>query len=312
MRQSVSTQPALFAPHEVFDHPALSALDDVEDLIDWSRVEALLPGGEDRKATGRPAYPAQTLFRALLLGLWYDLSDVKISAQPARDLLFRRFCRLELDQDVPDDTTLGRFRPRLEERLDAVLAEVVAMLEEARVVLVEGRVAIVDATVVEAAQSGLHHTDPKAGSRVKFNVKGKMQAVWGWQGFVNADEDGFIQRAAVSAGNSAEVDSLEDVVVGDEAALFADSAYIGPRTRALLKRHEMRDQVRRRGARGHPLSAQDRARNVEIGVTRGRVEAIFGHMKRHWGMARSRFMPHDSVIASRAFSRTPSPDRLEQ
>lgn len=290
MRQSFATQPALFAPHEVFDHPALSALDDVEELIDWSRVEALLPAGEDRKATGRPGYPAQTLFRALLLGLWYDLSDVKLSAQLARDLLFRKFCRLELDQGVPDDTTLGRFRARLGDRLDAVLAEVVTMLEEARVVLAEGRVAIVDATVVEAARSGLRHADPEAGSRVKLNVKGKMQAVWGWQGFVNADEDGFIRRAAVSAGNRAEVDSLEDVVVGDEAALYADSAYIGPRTRALLGRHGMRDQVQRRGARGHPLTAQDRARNVEIGVTRGRVEAIFGHMKRHWGMARSRFV----------------------
>jgi IS5 family transposase len=169
-------------------------------------VEALLPAGEDRKATGRPGYPAQTLFRALLLGLWYDLSDVKLSAQLARDLLFRKFCRLELDQGVPDDTTLGRFRARLGDRLDAVLAEVVVMLEEARVVLAEGRVAIVDATVVEAARSGLHHADPEAGSRVKLNVKGKMQAVWGWQGFVNADEDGFIRQAAVSAGNRAEVD----------------------------------------------------------------------------------------------------------
>jgi Transposase domain (DUF772). len=143
---------------------------------------------------------------------------VKFSAQLARDLLFRKFCRLELDQGVPDDTTLGRFRARLGDRLDAVLAEVVAMLEEARVVLAEGRVAIVDGegvnaigpsehlNVVEAARSGLHHADPEAGSRVKLNVKGKMQAVWGWQGFVNADEDGFIRRAAVSAGNRAEVD----------------------------------------------------------------------------------------------------------
>ena len=38
------------------------------------------------------------------------------------------------------------------------------------------------------------------------------------------------------------------------------------------------------------LSTYIRAPNVEIGVTRGRIEAIFGHMKRLWGMARSRFM----------------------
>ena len=42
--------------------------------------------------------------------------------------------------------------------------------------------------------------------------------------------------------------------------------------------------------RNRQLSPQDRARNVEIGVTRGRVEAIFSHMKRLWGMARSRLM----------------------
>ena len=171
MRQSFTTQPALFASHELFEHPALGALDAVEEVIDWSRIEALLPRGEERRQTGRPGYPAQTLFRALLLGLWYDLSDVKLSAQLARDLLFRKFCRLELDQGVPEASTLGRFRARLGDRLEAVLAEIVAMLEEARVVLAEGRIAIVDATVVEAAQSGYDRRDPEAGSAVKLTVK---------------------------------------------------------------------------------------------------------------------------------------------
>jgi transposase, IS5 family len=290
MRQSFQTQPALFAPSDLFSHPALAALDGVEGLLDWSRLEALLPQGEDRRATGRPGYPALTLFRALLLGLWYDLSDVRLAAQLARDLLFRKFCRLELDQGVPDDTTLGRFRNRLGDRMEPLLAEVCRALEEAHVVLAEGRIAIVDATVVEAAQSGPRHAAPEAGSRVKISVKGKMQAVWGWQAFVNADEDGFVRRAVVSPGNKAEVDSLEALVVGDETALYADAAYIGPRTRALLVRHGMADHVQRRGARCHLLSPQGCQRNIGIGVTRDRVEPIFGHWKQHWGLRRSRFM----------------------
>ncbi len=290
MRQSFETQPALFAPHALFDHPALQALDDVEALIDWPRIEAHLPRGAQAAQTGRPGYPSLTLFRALLLGLWYDLSDVKLSAQLARDLLFRKFCRLELDAGVPDATTLGRFRSRLGDRLEAVMEEIMTQLEEARVVLAEGRIAVVDATVVEAAQSGLRTGDPEAGSHVKVNAKGRRQAVWGWQAFVNADEDGFIRRVAVSPGNHAEVDSLAALVVGDETALYADAAYIGARTRALLARHGMQDRVQRRGARGNPLSAAGKARNVEIGVTRSRVEAIFGHMKRLWGLRRTRFM----------------------
>lgn len=291
MRQSFSTQPALFAPQELYDHPALCALDEVEALLDWERIEALLPCGEDGQATGRLGYPALTLFRALLLGLWYDLSDVKLSQQLARDLLFRKFCRLEIDQGVPDDSTLGRYRKGLGDRLPALLETVVAMLEERRVILAEGRIAVVDATVVEAAQSGIKTKDPAAGSAVKVTVKGRKQAVWGWQGFVNADEDSFIRRIAVSPGNKAEVDSLfGGLVVGDESALYADKAYSSPRTRAMLAHHGMRDRVQRRGAAYKRLTPEDHARNIEIGVTRGRVEAIFGHMKRHWGLRRSRFM----------------------
>ncbi|MEM6307474.1 MAG: transposase, partial [Pseudomonadota bacterium] len=40
--------------------------------------------------------------------------------------------------------------------------------------------------------------------------------------------------------------------------------------------------------------------NEEIGVTRGRVEAIFGHWKRNWGLRRTRFMGRaqaDTLIA---------------
>jgi transposase, IS5 family len=296
MRQSFATQPALFVPHDVFDHPALGALDAVEALIDWGRIEALLPSGEQKARTGRPGYPALTLFRALLLGSWYDLSDVKLSAQLARDLLFRKFCRLELDQGVPEASTLGRFRAQLGDRLEAVLAEVVAMLEEARVILAEGRVAIVDATVVEAARSGRPSGDPEAGASVKATGRRgearreARRVVWGYQAFVNADEDGFVRRVAASPGNRAEVDSLGDLVVGDEAALYADGAYSSPRTRALLARQRIRDEVQRRGARHKRLTAAERARNAEIAVTRGRVEAIFGHWKRHWGFGRTRLL----------------------
>ena len=216
--------------------------------------------------------------RALLLG-----------ARLARDLLFCNFCRLELDQGVPEASTLGRFQAPLGDRLETVLAEVVAMLEEARVVVAKGRIAIIDGevpraigssagpNVVEAAQSGYDRRDPEAGSAVKLTVKGRRRAVWGWQTFVNADEDGFVRRVAVSPGNRAEVDSLEDLVVGDEAALYADGAYSSPRSRALVARTGMADRVQQRGAKHKRLGPQDKARNVEIGVTRARVEAIFGH-----------------------------------
>ena len=51
------------------------------------------------------------------------------------------------------------------------------------------------------------------------------------------------------------MDSLLDgLVVGDETALYADAAYIGPRTRALIARMSIQDQVQRRGTRGQTIS----------------------------------------------------------
>lgn len=290
MRKSFITQPALFTTHDLLDHPALGALDGIESLINWPALELLLPKGKGE--TGRPGYAAMTLFRALLLGLWHDLSDVKLEAQLARDLMFRKFCRLELDQGVPQASTIGRFRVALERsgQLGVVLNEINGQLLQANVVLQEGRVAIVDATVIEAAQSGIRKGDPDAGSHVKVNAKGKMQAKWGFQAFVNIDEDGFIFATALTPGNKHEINSLTGLLDESEDMLFADSAYSSRKVRNWMNENNIKDRVQRKGYRNRKLSPQDRARNVEIGVTRGRVEAIFGHMKRLWGMARSRFM----------------------
>ena len=155
MQKPFRTQPALFVPAAELDHPALRALDDAESLLDWSEIERLLSSIYGSR-TGRPSYPLLTLFRGLLLGVWYGLSDVQLSQCLYRDLLFRRFCRLELGGGVPDATTLGRFRSRLvkHDLWELLLGEVNRQLEEQHIVMTEGRINIVDATPVEAARSG--------------------------------------------------------------------------------------------------------------------------------------------------------------
>ena len=77
------------------------------------------------------------LFRVLLLGLWYDLSGVKLEAQLARDLMFKKFCRLELDQGVAQSSIIGRFRVALERsrQLGAVLNEINGLLLQANIIL---------------------------------------------------------------------------------------------------------------------------------------------------------------------------------
>lgn len=68
-----------------------SSLDALAALIDWSAVAALLDPLYPA-AKGEPAWPPLAMFKALLLSIWYDLSDVKLDSSKYRliSALWRR------------------------------------------------------------------------------------------------------------------------------------------------------------------------------------------------------------------------------
>ena len=178
--------------------------------MDWSEIERLLSSIYASR-TGRPSYPILTLFRGLLLSVWSGLSDVQLSQCLYRDLLFRRFCRLELGGDVPDATTLRRFRTRLvkHDLWELLLGEVNRQLEEQRIVMTEGRIDTVDATPVEAARSGprkgedgVATRDAEAGLHVKKDSRGRMKNTCGYSVHTGVDEDGFVHRQTVTRATS--------------------------------------------------------------------------------------------------------------
>jgi IS5 family transposase len=109
VRNFFDTEPARFVSSPALDHPSLHGFEDTEVALSWTRLEALM-GRRCASTTGRPSYPLLTSFSSLFLGIWHKLSDKHLASSLACDLLFRRFCRLELSADIPDATTLGCFR----------------------------------------------------------------------------------------------------------------------------------------------------------------------------------------------------------
>jgi len=87
--------------------------DEVHELIDWARLEKLLSGVHANR-TDEKAWPPLMMFKALLLQSWYRLSDPGLEKQLARDLLFRRLIGRDLSESVADQSTLWRFRQKLE------------------------------------------------------------------------------------------------------------------------------------------------------------------------------------------------------
>lgn len=298
MQKPFTTQPDLFVTSADLEHPSLQGLDGAEAVLDWARLEHIMSGIYASK-TGRPSYPLLTLLRASLLGIWYRLSDVELAQTLFRDLLFRKFCHLELGGNVPDASTIGRFRQKLVEHdlWEVLLGEVNHQLEAKHIIMTEGRINIIDATPVEAAQSGpgkgadgQPKRDKDAGWHVKANSRGDVKSTYGYSIHTGVDEDGFIHRQTATPGNAHDSTERDTLLLGDEAALYADAAYSSKATQEKLKRFGIDDQVQRKGYRGHPLSEADKIRNAEISVTRAGGERPFAIYKSRYGLTRTRLM----------------------
>ena len=77
------------------------------------------------------------LFRMELTRVWYGLSDGEVEEQVNDRLSFSRFAGLGMDDEVPDSTTLCRFRNTLVRSgvYDSLLSEVNRQLEAHRVMV---------------------------------------------------------------------------------------------------------------------------------------------------------------------------------
>lgn len=124
----------------------------------------------------------------------------------------------------------------------------------------------------------------------RADSRGRTKATFGFSVHTGVDEDGFIHRQTVTAGNVHDSRERDTLLLGDEAALYADATYSSQATRDVLERFGIEDRVQRKGYRDQPLSETDKIRNAEIAVTRSTGERPFATYKQHYGLTRTRFL----------------------
>ncbi len=273
-------------------------LEAIEDLVDWAAVERLLKPVY-AAPTGRASYPVLSLFKAVLLGAWYGLGAPELEAALGDRLSFRRFAGLALDEAVLDHSTLWRFRDELRRRelIEPMFAEINRQLEKRGLVIKAGT--LVDATLVPAAAAeppkqkggGLSKADPDA----RWAKRAKGGAHFGYKLHAGVDAgSGIVRRAqltpATVPANVNEITVGPGLVAGDEASVWADKAYVGPTMAAVIKAAGAKSRVQRRRQKNRRLRASETRRNVLIGRVRGRIEGVFGALKRSYGLARLRYM----------------------
>ena len=87
---------------------------------------------------GEPAWPPLAMFKALLLSIWYDLSDVKLAEALYDRASFRRFRGFSGSEAIPERTAFVRYRRALVAHgLDVALFDAVTAQLKARAVTVK-------------------------------------------------------------------------------------------------------------------------------------------------------------------------------
>lgn len=145
-------------------------------------------------AKGEAAWPPLAMVKALLLSIWYDLSDVKLAEALDDRASFRRFCGFSKTEATPERTAFVRFRRALiVHDLDRCLfALVTAQLTAKAITIKTGT--IVDATIIASASK-----DDGEARWVKHRNK---KAVHGFKAHVGADADtALIEEVVITPAN---------------------------------------------------------------------------------------------------------------
>jgi IS5 family transposase len=265
-------------------HGRRSSLDDLTNLIDWAPVAQQLDS-INSAVKGEPAWPPLALFKALLISVWYDLSDVKLAEALDDRASFRRFCGFSSMEATPERTTFVRFRKQLVMRgLDKVLFDVIAQQLRAKAVTVKTGT-LVDATVIASAS----HKDSEAA----WAGHRRRKAVHGFKAHVGADADtALVEALSVTPGNVHDGNAGDGALPDDPHDVLADSGYRGQRfTSAVLAKGGVPKiiQISAWGRPGDNTVKKLKSWNYSVQRIRCRIEKIFGTWKRSYGLRRMRW-----------------------
>jgi len=276
-------------------------LEKLADAVDWKRLAEISQGVFKDTKRGRPTIPVEFSLKCLFLQYLYNLSDPALEDALIDRLSFQRFLGISFDRDIPDFSTIWRFRERLTNTglYDRLFEAVVADLDAEGMVLRRGT--LVDATIVHAARKQ-RRSEPDEGTPAApreesqhdhdatVTKKGKT-FYYGYKGHIGVDQGSDIIRTkrftTASVHDSTEFSNL---VSGDERSVFSDKAYANDETKREFRAKGIFNGVLDKGRRNRPLSRKQKKDNAQKSSVRSAVERPFAHFKRLYGYVRTRYV----------------------
>jgi IS5 family transposase len=268
-------------------------LQEMEQVVPWAalveRIAPYYPEGRN----GRPPFSLQTMLRVHFMQQWFSFSDPAMEEAFFDTPLYREFAHLPEFERVPDESTILRFRHRLEKHklADAILEEVNTLLSERGLLLKTGTV--VDATLI-AAPSSTKNQDKERDPEMHSSKKGQ-QMYFGMKAHIGADADsGLVHTVRGTSGNVHDVTEGNSLLHGEETQAYGDAGYQGvdkrPDANPKVTWHvAMRPGKRKLLDKSNAADALiDQAEKLKAGI-RAKVEHPFRVIKRQFGYVKVRY-----------------------
>jgi len=299
---------------------SLKTLEQMNKLIDWSRIENILLkhytiGKSDE---GADAYPPLMLFKCMLLQKWFRIpSDPELESQINDRISFKKFLKLNFDMPSPDHSTSSRFRGRLSKKAMTIINnDLLKQFHHEGLTINEG--IAIDARLVQSANRPMSNDEIKKLRDKRQTPEGNLdknskplkfskdiESDWvvqhdiphyGIKEHTSVDtENGFVLATMITPASHHDSPYLPYITVYSHHTddpvnkVFADKAYFGEPNRDFLSLNNIADGIMRKDTTTAKLTEYEKQRNKQISKKRYIVEQYFGLSHLHDKAKRARF-----------------------
>jgi len=232
----------------------------------------------------RPRTEVLRLIKILFLQWVYNLSDPEAEDQIRDRNSFQKFLEIKSVKDIPDETTICRFRNELikswtQESIftmtQFILAEMWFNIEKWH---------IQDGTIIEAPKwrknDKWENTRDKEASFTKKN--GRSYHWYKWH-IETSEKWWFIINTTYTTAKVHDSQVTDALMLWEETEAYWDSAYWGKDREEILEAYWIETKFNKRWVRGTPLTPNQKEQNRVKSITRAKVEHPFATIKyRYW------------------------------
>ena len=268
-------------------------LEQMDQVVPWAALVELIAPYYPEGRTGRPPFSLLTMLRIHFMQQWFTLSDPGMEEAFFDTPLYREFAKLDEFGRLPDESTILRFRHRLEKHklAEQILSTVNELLTERGLLLKAGTA--VDATLI-AAPTSTKNKDRSRDPEMHSSKKGN-QWYFGMKAHIGVDaESGLVHTVRGTSGHVSDIAEANTLLHGQESVAFGDAGYQGiekrpDATQDVTWHVAMRPGKRKALDKENEADAMiDQAEKLKAGI-RAKVEHPFRVVKRQFGFVKVRY-----------------------